>query len=159
MSLDRRPITLTGKKLLEKELRRLVHEERPKVIQAIEVARGHGDLSENADYDAAKDQQAQIEARIAEINGKLAAAQVIDISSIKSDKIIFGAYVVLQNSDDEKEVTYQIVGEDESDAKKGKLSVASPLGKKLIGKQKGDFFELKTPKVEREYTVIDFYFQ
>ena len=159
MSMARRPITLEGKKLLEKELQRLIHEERPKVIQAIEEARGHGDLSENADYDAAKEQQAHMEARIAEINGKLAAAQVIDVSSIKSDKITFGAYVVLQNSEEEKDVTYQIVGEDESDAKKGKLSVASPLGKRLIGKKKGDFFELKTPKREREYTVIDFYFE
>ena len=159
MSLERRPMTSAGKKLLETELQRLIHEERPKVIQAIEEARGHGDLSENADYDAAKDQQAQIEARIAEINGRLAAAQVIDVSSIKSDKITFGAYVVLQNSEEEKEVTYQIVGEDESDAKKGKLSVSSPLGKRLIGRKKGDFFELKTPKVEREYTIMDFYFQ
>ena len=159
MSAERRPMTLAGKKLLEKELQRLIHEERPRVIQAIEEARGHGDLSENADYDAAKEQQAHTEARIAEINGKLAAAQVIDVSSIKSDKITFGAHVVLQNSDEEKEITYQIVGEDESDAKNGKLSISSPLAKRLIGRKKGDFFELKTPKGEREYTVMDFYFQ
>lgn len=157
MNTARRPMTVAGKKLLEEELQRLIHKERPRVIQAIEEARGHGDLSENADYDAAKEQQAHIESRIAEINGKLSNAEVIDISSIKSKTITFGAHVVL-NDDEEKKVTYQLVGEDESDAKKGRLSVASPLGKKLIGKKKGDFFEVKTPKGEKEYTVLDFYF-
>lgn len=159
MSALRRPMTVKGKKLLETELKRLVNTERPQVIQAIEEARAHGDLSENADYDAAKERQAYIEAKISEINGKLAAAQVVDVSTIKSDKITFGAHVVLYNSDEEKNVSYQIVGEDESDAKKGRLSVASPLGKKLIGRKKGDFFELKTPKGEKEYEVVDFYFR
>ena len=158
MSTARRPMTAEGKRILEKELERLIHKERPQVIQAIEEARGHGDLSENADYDAAKERQAYIEARIAEVNGKLAASQVIDLSSIKSDKITFGAHVVLRNLDEEKDITYQIVGEDESDAKKGRLSIASPLAKKLIGKKKGDSFELRTPKGEREYEVLDFYF-
>ena len=158
MSTARRPMTAEGKKSLEKELERLIHKERPRVIQAIEEARGHGDLSENADYDAAKERQAYIEARIAEVNGKLAASQVIDISSIKSDKITFGAYVVLRNMNEEKDVAYQIVGEDESDAKNGRLSVTSPLGKKLIGKKKGDSFELRTPTREREYEILDFYF-
>ena len=151
-------MTIEGKKFLEEELKRLVHKERPQVIQAIEEARAHGDLSENADYDAAKERQAYVEAKISEINGKLAAAQVVDVSTIKSDKITFGAHVVLYNSDEEKNVKYQIVGEDESDAKKGRLSVASPLGKQLIGRKKGDLFELKTPKGEKEYKVVDFYF-
>ena len=158
MSAVRRPMTIEGKKLLEEELKRLVQKERPQVIQAIEEARAHGDLSENADYDAAKERQAYIEAKISEINGKLAVAQVVDVSNIKSDKITFGAHVTLYNNDEEKNVKYQIVGEDESDAKKGKLSVASPLAKQLIGRKKGDLFELKTPKGEKEYEVVDFYF-
>ena len=158
MSALRRPMTAEGKKALEEELERLVRKERPSVIQAIEEARAHGDLSENADYDAAKDRQGHIEARIAEINGKLASAEVIDTDSIQSDTITFGAYVILQ-SDDGHETTYRIVGEDESDAKHGKLSVASPLGKRLIGKKKGDVFELRAPKGLREYEVMDFYFK
>ena len=156
---ERRPMTSNGKQLLEKELERLIQVERPKVIQAIEEARSHGDLSENADYDAAKEQQGHLEGRIAEINDRLANAQVIDVSKIKSDKITFGAYVVLKQEDSKKNVTYQIVGEDEADAKQGKISIQAPLTKKLIGKKKGDVFELRTPKIEKEYEIIDFYFQ
>ena len=155
---QRRPITKEGKALLEKELERLIQKERPRVIQAIKEARAHGDLSENADYDAAKEQQALLEGRVADITDKLAMAQVVDTSKIKSDKVTFGAYVVLE-SDEGKQVTYQIVGEDEADARKGKISVQSPLAKNLINHKKGESFEFSTPKGEREYTVIDFYFK
>ena len=158
MSGERRPITVEGKKKLEAELQRLIHKDRPQIVQAIEEARAHGDLSENADYHAAKERQGYIEARIAEINGKLAAALVVDISSIKSDKITFGAHVRLFEEEEGKEIFYQIVGEDEADISKGKLSVASPLAKKLIGKKTGDVFDLKTPKGQKEFEVLDFRF-
>ena len=159
MNPKRRPMTTHGKKLLEQELQRLIQKERPQVIQAIEEARSHGDLSENADYDAAKEQQAILEGRIARLKERLANAQIIDVSQIKSDTITFGAYVVLSSEDSDKEITYQIVGEDEADAKNGKLSIQAPLSKKLIGRTKGDVFELHTPKGEKEYEVVDFYFK
>lgn len=159
MSQDaRKPITTVGKKLLDQELKRLINVERPKVIKAIEEARAHGDLSENADFDAAKEQQAILETRIADIKNKLATAQVVDTSTIKSDTVTFGACVVLEGDDGEK-VTYQIVGEDEADAKNGKISIRSPLAQNLINRKKEDSFEFSTPKGEREYTVIDFYFK
>ena len=152
-------MTAHGKKLLEQELKNLIREKRPQAIQAIEEARSHGDLSENADYDAAKEQQAHIEGRIAILKDRLANAQIIDVSQIKSDTITFGAYVVLSSEDSDKKVTYQIVGEDEADAKQGKLSIQAPLTKKLIGCRKGDAFELNTPTGEKEYEVVDFYFK
>lgn len=151
--MERRPITNEGKKQLEQLLKRLIHEERPKVIQAIKEARAHGDLSENSDYDAAKEQQALLEKRIADLSEKLAVAQVVDTSKISSDKITFGAYVNLINLDSDKKVAYHIVGEEESDASQGKLSVSSPLAKKMIGLKKGDTFVLQTPRGEREYEV------
>ena len=159
MNSKRRPMTVQGKKLLEEELQNLIQKERPKVIQAIEEARSHGDLSENADYDAAKEQQAHVEGRIAALKDRLANAQVIDILKIKSDTVTFGAYVVLSVEDSDKTVTYQIVGEDEADAKAGKLSIQAPLAKRLIGCKKGDTFELSAPNGEKEYEVTDFYFK
>ena len=159
MATERRPMTKLGKELLEKELERLIHVERPKVIKAIEEARSHGDLSENADYDAAKEQQGHIEGRIAEINERLALAQVIEVSTIKSDKITFGAHVVLKIDGGEESITYQIVGEDEADAKRGKISIRAPLTKKLIGRKKGDVFEFYTANSEKEYEILDFYFK
>ena len=154
----RRPITVEGKKRLEAELQKLIHEDRPQIVRAIEEARAHGDLSENADYHAAKERQGYIEARIAEINGKLASALVVDISSIKSDTVTFGAHVRLFAEEEGKEIFYQIVGEDEADLSKGKLSAASPLAKQLIGRKRGDVFELKTPKSKKEFEVLDFRF-
>lgn len=155
---DRQPMTLVGKAKLEAELKNLITVERPSVIKAIEEARGHGDISENADYDAAKDRQAMIEGRIAEIQGKLANAEVVDISQLQSSKIIFGATVELQDLDLDEKVKYQIVGEDESDVKQGKVSVFSPIARSLIGKKKGDIIELKSPKGEKEFEVLNFYF-
>ncbi len=159
MSLDRKPMTAQGKKDLEELLNHLIQNERPKVIQAIKEARAHGDLSENADYDAAKEQQAFLESRISDLTEKLANAQVVDVSNIKSNTITFGARVNLKNLDDDKKVIYSIVGEAESDAKKGRLSIASPLAKKMIGLKKGDTFILQTPSGEKEYQVISFSFK
>lgn len=156
---DRQPMTLAGKEKLEAELKRLVTVERPDVIRAIEEARGHGDLSENADYDAAKERQGFIESRIGEIQGKLANAEVIDIASIQSDRITFGAKVTLLDLESDDEVTYQIVGEDESDVKNGKISVFSPLARSLIGKKSGDVVEFKSPKGEKEFEILNFSFK
>ena len=157
--MERKPMTAEGKKYLDKLLQKLIQVERPKVIQAIKEARAHGDLSENADYDAAKEQQALLESRIANLNEKLSKAQVVETSEISSDKITFGAYVQLRDLDNDGQVTYQIVGEEESDASKGKISVGSPLAKKMIGLKDNDTFLLQTPKGEREYEVIKFYFK
>lgn len=149
------PMTIEGRKLLEEELKRLVTVERPSVIKAIEVARANGDLSENADYSAAKERQGFIEGRIQEINGKLARAQVIDPKSIKSEKIIFGATVDLEEQDSGKAVTYKIVGADEADLKLNKISVLSPIARALIGKKVGDEAVLNAPKGVIRYDVIE----
>lgn len=152
-------MTLAGKAKLESELKNLLHTERPAVIKAIEEARGHGDISENADYDAAKDRQAMTEGRIAEIQAKLANAEVVDTANLQSSKIIFGATVDLQDLETDENVSYQIVGEDESDVKQGKVSVFSPIARSLIGKKKGDIIEFKSPKGEKEFEVLNFYFK
>ena len=156
---DRQPMTVPGKSKLEMELKHLMAIERPKVIKAIEEARGHGDLSENADYDAAKERQAFIEGRIADIQGKLANADVIDTTVLKSDKVIFGAVVELLDVEEDEKVVYQIVGEDEADVKGGKISVFSPLARSLIGKKKGDLVEFKSPKGEKEFEILKLHFE
>lgn len=155
----RQPMTMQGKSKLEVELRHLMQHERPQVIKAIEEARSHGDLSENADYDAAKERQAFCEARISDIQTKIANAEVIDTSRLKSDRVIFGAHVVLCDLESNEEVTYQIVGEDESDVTAGKISVFSPLARAMIGKKTGDVIELRSPKGEKEYEVRKFFFK
>jgi transcription elongation factor GreA len=156
---DRQPMTVSGKAKLEQELKVLIQQERPAIIKAIEEARGHGDLSENADYDAAKDRQAMVEGRIADIQGKLSNAEVVDISQLQSSKIIFGATVELQDQETDEKVSYQIVGEDESDVKLGKVSIFSPIARSLIGKKKGDIIEFKSPKGEKEFEVLNFFFK
>lgn len=156
---DRQPMTLAGKAKLETELKNLVTVERPNVIRAIEEARGHGDISENADYDTAKDRQAMIEGRIAEIQAKLANAEVVDIARLQSSKIIFGATVEVKDLESEETMKYQIVGEDESDVKAGRISVFSPMARSLIGKKKGDIIEFKSPKGEKEFEILNFYFK
>jgi transcription elongation factor GreA len=155
MAEDKVPMTLSGKKKLEEELKHLMTVERPTVIKAIEVARGHGDLSENADYSAAKERQGFIEGRIQEINGKLARAQVIDPTSIKSDKIVFGATVVVEEQESGKKLTYQIVGVDEADIKGGKIGITSPIARALIGKTEGDEVVVHAPKGQVRYDVIE----
>lgn len=149
------PMTVEGKRMLDEELKHLMTVERPSVIKAIEVARGHGDLSENADYSAAKERQGFIEGRIQDINGKLARAQVIDPSTIKSDKVVFGATVILEDQETEKRVTYKIVGVDEADIKGGKIGITSPIARALIGKAKGDEVVVNAPKGEIHYDIIE----
>lgn len=156
---DRQPMTVSGKAKLESELKFLIQQERPAIIKAIEEARGHGDLSENADYDAAKDRQGMVEGRIADIQTKLVNAEVVDITQLQSNKIIFGATVELQDQESDEKVTYQIVGEDEADVKIGKVSIFSPIARSLIGKKKGDIIEFKSPKGEKEFEVLGFFFK
>ncbi|MFN7905414.1 MAG: transcription elongation factor GreA, partial [Pseudobdellovibrionaceae bacterium] len=143
---DKLPMTLRGKQLMEAELKKLMVEERPAVIKAIEEARAHGDISENAEYDAAKERQSMIEGRIADIQHKLAGAEIIQPSEIKSDRIVFGATVCIADEESDEELTFQIVGVDESDVKKGMISVLSPLARAMIGKKKGDLIVVQSPK-------------
>jgi len=150
------PMTKQGAELLKSELQRLKAVERPSVIQAIKEAREKGDLSENAEYDAAKERQGFIEGRILELEGKLAAAQVIDPTELDADgRVVFASTVVLEDLDSGDKVTYQIVGDDEADLKFGKISVSSPIARALIGKYAGDAVVVQAPGGKREYEVID----
>ena len=150
------PMTVTGAQRLKAELHKLKTKDRPAVIAALAEARGHGDLSENADYDAAKERQGFIEGRIAEIETKLANAQVIEPSSIDSDgSIMFGATVELEDLSSGLRVAYQIVGDDEADIKHGKISIGSPIARALIGKYAGDVVEVQAPGGVREFEIID----
>lgn len=152
------PLTVVGVEKLKGELQRLKSVERPSVIAAIAEARSHGDISENAEYDAAKEKQAFIEGRIAEIEGKLSNAQVIDpaaLAATAEGRIVFGATVDLEDLESSKQVTYQIVGDDEADLKDGKISVSSPIARALIGKYAGDVAEVQAPGGIREYEVLD----
>ena len=149
------PMTREGHQSLQDELKHLVRIERPKVVQDIAEARSHGDLSENAEYDAAKDRQGFIEGRIQELNDKIARAQVIDPATINSEKIVFGAKVTLFDIDTEKEVKYQIVGEDEADLKCGKISITSPVGKALIGHSIDEEVSITVPSGVRVYEITD----
>lgn len=156
---DNLPITVRGKAKLEEELKRLMYTERPNIIKAIEEARSHGDISENAEYDAAKERQGMIEGRIAEIQGQLAGAEIVDPATIKSDKIVFGATVVLVDLETDEEVEYQIVGVDEADVKQGRISVLSPIARSLIGKKTGEAVQVRSPKGDREFEVKNFTFK
>jgi transcription elongation factor GreA len=147
------PMTVEGHRRLQEELKTLVRVERPKVVQDIAEARSHGDLSENAEYDAAKERQGFVEGRIQELNDKIARAQVIDPATIKSDKIVFGATVTVFDIDTEKEATYQIVGEDEADIKDGKISITSPVGKALIGHRVDEEVRVVVPSGVRVYEI------
>ncbi|GLI39059.1 transcription elongation factor GreA [Geobacter hydrogenophilus] len=150
------PMTKESYDSLQEELKRLIREERPRVIQDIAEARSHGDLSENAEYDAAKNRQAFIEGRIQELQGKLARAHVVDLSGLKPDKVVFGATVTLYDTTSEEEVTYKIVGEEEADIKLGKISCTSPVGKALIGHKLDDSVKIKVPSGSvKEYEIID----
>jgi transcription elongation factor GreA len=149
------PMTREGHQRLQEELKRLVREERPKVVQDIAEARSHGDLSENAEYDAAKHRQGFIEGRIKELNDKIARAQIIDPAELNSEKVLFGATVTLFDVDSGVEVTYQIVGEDEADLKDRKISVTSPVGKALIGHRLDDEVRISVPGGLKIYEIID----
>jgi transcription elongation factor GreA len=153
--MKRSPMTLRGAELLRAELKRLKSEDRPRVIKSIAEARSHGDLSENAEYHAAREQQGFIEGRIMEIESRLAAAEVIDVASLPpSDKVVFGVTVVLEDQDEALAVTYQIVGEDEADIRGGRISITSPIARALIGKVQGDVVEVAAPGKTRSYEIV-----
>ena len=152
--MKRSPMTLRGAELLRVELKRLKSEERPRVIKAIAEARAHGDLSENAEYHAAREQQGFIEGRIAEIESRLSLAEVIDVTQLApSGRVVFGATVSIADEDDGSTVTYQIVGEDEADIRAGRISVTSPIARALIGKSSGDVVEVAAPGKTRSYEI------
>ncbi len=149
------PITVEGADALRDELKHLKNVERPRITKAIAEARAHGDLKENAEYHAAKEEQGMSEARVRDIEGKLSNAQIIDVKSLPaSDKVIFGTTVVLHDIDSEQEVRYRIVGEDEANITKGMLSVGSPMARAIIGKREGDEVEVKAPGGSKEFEII-----
>lgn len=151
MASDKVPMLAEGHRQLEDELKRL-KSERPQIVEAIEVARAHGDLSENAEYHAAKERQGQIEASIADIEDRLSRAMVIDPTTLSGDKVVFGATVGLLD-EEEKKIRYQLVGQQEADAKVGRISYNSPLGRALIGRQVGEEVEVSTPSGDRYYEI------
>lgn len=154
--MSKTPMTLLGAEKLREELNELKGVVRPRIIQAIAEAREHGDLKENAEYHAAREQQSFVEGRIAEIEGKLSNAQVIDVTQLNANgKVVFGATVDLVESESGEEVTYQIVGDDEADIKAGKISVSSPIARALIGKEIDDVAIVKAPGGDREYEIVD----
>jgi len=154
--MDKEPITSQGLEKLKKELEELKNIKRPKIVKAIAEARGHGDLKENAEYHAAKEEQAKIESRIIEINDLIARANVVDITKLeKSDNVIFGSTVYLIDLDNNEKKTYKIVGKDEADMTKNYIYFRSPIGKALIGKNKKDLVMVKTPSGEKNFEIIE----
>ncbi|HWQ95559.1 MAG TPA: transcription elongation factor GreA [Gammaproteobacteria bacterium] len=153
--MNKVPITIKGLQKLREELHELKSVARPRVIAAIAEARAHGDLKENAEYAAAKNQQSFIEGRIADLEGKISNAQVIDVSTVNAQgKVVFGATVDLVNEETGEEVTYQIVGDDEADIKTGMISISSPIARALIGKEEGDIAVVQTPSGNKEYEIV-----
>jgi len=154
--MSKTPLTVRGAEQLRAELNRLKSEDRPGVIRAIAEAREHGDLKENAEYHAAREQQGFIEGRIADIEAKLANAQIIDVTRLPATgKVVFGVTVVLEAEEDGEEKTYQIVGEDEADIKAGLISVQSPMARALIGKEEGDVVDVQAPGGQRAYEIVE----
>ncbi len=153
--MDRIPVTRQGFEALKKELENLKKNERPQNIKAIEEARAHGDLSENAEYAAAKDRQGFIEGRINELGFKLANIDIIETDKLPKDRAVFGCKVVLENIETGEDVSYQLVGPDESDIENGRISVSSPLGKAIIGRKPGDELTLEVPAGKRSYELIE----
>ena len=152
--MDKEPITVNGLKNLKSELEDLKNVQRPKVVEAIAEARSHGDLKENAEYHAAKEQQALIESRVIAINDLIARANVIDVTKIENDgKVIFGSTVKVQDLESNKQITYKLVGQDEADILKNLIFFKSPIGKALIGKNKGDIVSVNTPSGERNFEI------
>jgi len=156
---DKFPMTPACHVRLKAELKHLKDVERQQVAKDIEVARGHGDLSENADYDAAKERQGMIEARIRELEAKTALAEVIDPTKLSGERVVFGATVTLEDADSGDEKVYSIVGEDESDAKKGRIAITAPVARALIGKSVGDTVNIRSPGGDREVEIIDVVFK
>jgi len=147
-------MTVEGYQALDEELKRLKTQERPSAIAAIAEARTHGDLSENAEYHAAKERQGWVESRIAEIEDRIARAQIIDISKLSGDQVKFGATVSVVDEDTDEEARYQIVGEHEADVRSGKISIASPIARAMIGKERGDVVEVNTPGGVKAYEIL-----
>lgn len=156
---DKVPMTMPGYQRLEEELKHLRTVERPAIIKAIAEAREHGDLSENAEYHAARERQSFVEGRIQDLEDKIGRAEVIDVSKLSGKTVMFGATIVLVDEDTEENVTYQIVGDEESDIKKGFLSISSPLARALIGKEKGESVEVNTPKGTKSYEIVKIEFK
>jgi transcription elongation factor GreA len=154
MTMERVPMTIEGFRTLEAELQRLKSEERPRIIQAISEARAHGDLSENAEYHAAKEQQGLNEARVADIEDRISRADVIDTSKLSGTTVKFGATVTLVDEDTDEKVKYKIVGDSEASVRDGKISISSPIARALIGKSKNDTAEVTTPKGARSYQIL-----
>jgi transcription elongation factor GreA len=153
--MKRYPMTLRGAELLRVELKRLKSQDRPNVIKAIAEARSHGDLSENAEYHAAREQQGFIEGRISEIEAKLSTAEIIDVTTLAATgRVVFGATVELEAEEDGKRVVYQIVGEDEADIKAARIAVTSPIARALVGKSKGDVVDVAAPGGLRSYEIV-----
>ncbi len=154
--MNKVPLTITGAEKLKAELQRLKTVDRPRIIQAIADARAHGDLSENAEYHAAKEQQSFTEGRIAEIESKLSSAQIIDPKTVNAEgRVVFGATVDLSDEDTGQQVTYQIVGDDEADIAQGMISISSPIARALIGKESGESVEVRVPDGTRRYEILD----
>ncbi len=150
------PLTVSGAEKLKEELRRLKTEDRPRVVNAIAEARAHGDLKENAEYHAAREQQSFIEGRIREIEAKLSNAQVVDVTALpQTGKVVFGATVSLEETESGKPLTYRIVGDDEADIKLGMISVSSPIARALIGKEEGDVVTVQAPGGDLEYEIVE----
>jgi transcription elongation factor GreA len=155
-SIAKVPLTVAGAEALKAELQRLKHKDRPDVIRAISEARAQGDLSENAEYDAAKEKQSFVEGRILDIEGKLSSAQIINTAMLDDDgRVVFGVTVDLEETESGEKVSYQIVGEDEADLKLGKISFTSPIARALIGKSAGDVAEVRAPGGIKEYEIVD----
>jgi len=152
--MNKNPMTVNGYQQLQDELKRLKTVDRPAIIRAIAEARTHGDLSENAEYHAARERQSFIEGRVAELEDKIARAEVIDVTKLSGSVIKFGATVTLADEETDEEQTFKIVGEDEADIKDGRLSVNSPLARALIGKEEGDNVEVSTPRGQKSYEVV-----
>lgn len=149
------PITKKGLEKMREELQRLKKEERPKVIQAIAEARSHGDISENAEYEAAKERQSHVEGKIKWLEDRIARANVIDINNVPKDRVVFGTTVLLEDSDSGREIKYMIVGEDEADVDNGSISVVSPIARALIGKRIDDIVKVNTPDGLREFVILN----
>lgn len=158
MSLEKVPMTATGYSALEAEIKHLKSVERPRIIKAIAEARAHGDLSENAEYHAAKEAQGMNEARVADLEDKFSRAEVIDPSKLSGDTVKFGAVVKIVDEDTDDELTYQIVGDFEADVKGGKLAINSPIARALIGKKAGESVEVTTPRGHKSYEILDIRF-
>jgi len=157
--MNKIPMTASGYEHLQEELKKLVNEDRPNIIAAIAEARSHGDLSENAEYQYAKEQQSLIEGKIQELESVTALAEIIDVSTLSGEEILFGAIVEIKDNESGDVSTYQIVGEYESDIENKKLSISSPLAKGLIGKTKDDVVEIKSPKGIKSYTILSVKFK